>query len=202
MSNIVLLSQDISREFDILYNIDVKKTIYSTNLTLLKSIGPTIKTIQYKTYDIKNLTNHSLFETSFSYRDRFYDKLKIPHVYIDHFLILIDILNYNIDTRKLNNFPYFKPIFINKGNIAVSFGQTARFVLASTDIEIANIEIAYVETFYSYATIKIIDAQDMDDDELFFQIQDDRYNALYCKGKDISQISDILEQNNKIDKLF
>ncbi len=202
MANIIPLSNNLTKDFETIYNIDSPKDIYSTNVKLLKSISASVQTITHKEYDIKNLTNHSLFETSFSYQDIFYDKLKLPNVYINHFLLLKDILHDEIDLKRLNNNILFKPIFINKSNQIVSFGQTNRFILASIDEDIANIEISYLKNFYNYANIKIIDSKDLSDKELFEQIEDINYNALYCKGKSITYINEILEQNDNTDKLF
>ena len=202
MVDTLLLTNNIIKDFETLYNTDSNKKIYSTNIKMLKNITPNIQTIKYQQYNIKNLTNHSLFETSFSYKNLFYDKLKLPYVYINHFLQLKNILKDDIDIKRLNNNILFKPIFINKSNQIVNFGQTNRFILASIDEEIANIEISYLKAYYNYANIKIIEAVHLTDQELFTQIEDIKYNAIFIKGKDISFITQILEQNDNTDKLF
>ena len=202
MSSTLLLTGDLIKDFESLHNAENNKKIYSTDIKLLKNVTPNITTISYKQYDIQNLTNHSLFETSFSYKNTFFDKLKLPHVYINHFLQLKEILQDDLEIKKLSNNTLFRPIFINKSNQIVNFGQTNRFILASLDDEIANIEISYLRAFYNYANIKIIEDKNITDEDLFIQIEDVDYNALFIKGKNISYVTQILEQNDNTDKLF
>ncbi|MEA2050116.1 MAG: hypothetical protein U9O56_05245 [Campylobacterota bacterium] len=201
-SNILLLSNNILKDFEILYNIDSSKDIYSTDISLLKNIATNTNTISYKKYDINNLTNHSLFETSFSYEGVFYDKLRLPNVYINHFLQVQEIIKEPIDIKKLNNNNLFKPIFINKSNQIVGYGQTNRFILSSFDKDIASVEIDYLKRFYSYANIKIVSSSNINNKELFSHISDTNYNAIYIKNKSITNIIRILEKNDNSAKLF
>ena len=202
LDNIVLLSPDISTNFEILNNIDDDKVVFGTDFKFLKAICAHISTFHSRQYDIQNLTTHSLFETSFSYKDKFFDRLKLPVLYVHHLIQILEVFHYNLDLKKLNNFDFFKPIFINKSTQIVQYGQTNRFILAHKDIDISNIEIDFIKEFYSYANIKIIDSDNYTKDELLDEIKDINYNALYIKGLDIKNIIQILEQNNNISKLF
>lgn len=200
--NMILISDNIIDDFETLYTIDTEKTIYSNNTTILKKISPDIQTIEYQPHNIKNLTCHSLFETSFSYHNRFFDKIKLPSVYIDHFIQLMKLFNYELDIKKLNSFDMFKPLFINKSNQIVPFGQTNRFILSNIDNIISDIEINYLYIFYKYGQIKVIDAKVLSEKEIFEYIKLSDYNALYFKNITIEQIAIILEQNYKEHNLF
>ncbi len=106
MIDTIILTNDIIKDFETLYTldkIDINKRIFSIYIDLLTNITPNIINITQKNYVIKNLTNHSLFETSFSYKNNFYDKLKLPHMYINYFLQTQEINNEILDIKKLNN---------------------------------------------------------------------------------------------------
>lgn len=202
MENIHLLSDDIYDDFETINGIENSIMVFSTQKNLLEKISPNVIEFQTKKYDIKNLNNSSLFETSFSYNGKYFDKIKIPYLYLNDLLSLMELFEYNLDLKRLNSFDLFTPIFINKSCQIVSFGQTNRFILANCDEDICKLEIEYLKKFYSYANIKIIDCSFLSDDDIFNEIKINNYNALYCIKKDISSINNLLEQNDNTAKLF
>lgn len=195
MTHVISLTDNLSDDFELLNNLKNDKLIFGTNLKFLNAIGTNVSILKHKNYDIKNLTSHSLFETSFSYKDKFFDKLKIPTVYIDDLLQQLEFFEYKLDMKKLNNFDLFRPIFINKSNQIVNFGQTNKFILANKDIKICDIEINYLKSNYNYGKIEILNIEQLSYDEIFQRIKSLQFNALYIKGCDIKIIIDILEQN-------
>ena len=114
----------------------------------------------------------------------------------------MELFEYKVDLKRLNNFELFKPIFINKSTQIVPMGQTNRFILANTNDEISKLEISFLKEFYSYATIKVIDVTTFEDEEIFQEIKKQNFNALYLKGRLIKDINKILEQNDNSEKLF
>jgi len=202
LSYIVALQDDISLDFELLNNIIEDKIIFSTNFGFLESIGADVLSLENKIFDVKNLTSHSLFETSFSYKDKFFDKIKIPTVYINDLIQQLELFEYRIDIKKLHNFELFRPIFINKSNQIVQFGQTNRFILSNTDKDICNIEISYLKEHYSYANIKIVDTKEFSEDEIFNYIKQTKYNALYLCGTNYKTITKILENNYDDNRLI
>ena len=202
LSNIILLDNDLAKDFEILSSFENEKLIFGTNLELLNSISGNVMILENKQYEILNLTSHSLFETSFSYEDKFFDKLKLPTVYINDLLQQLELFEYKLDLKKLNNFNLFKPIFVNKSKQIVPYGQTNRFILASNDNDIANIEIDYLSKHYSYGNIKILETNSLSDEKIYKTIQELDFNALYCKDSTIEKIVSILEDNHTIDTLI
>lgn len=194
-SYIVTLKDNLSLDFELLKSIIEDKIIFGINFNFLESIGTNIVSLENKIYDIKNLTSHSLFETSFSYKDKFFDKIKIPTVYINDLLQQLELFEYKVDLKKLNSFHLFKPIFINKSNQIVQFGQTNKFIIANEDEEIYSIEIAYLKKHYSYANIKVIDISNYNEDEIFSYIANNNFNALYLCGATYKTIIKVLENN-------
>jgi len=202
LSNIILLQNDLDKDFEILNSLESEKLIFCTNLELLNSISGSVMILENKKYEILNLTSHSLFETSFSYQDKFFDKIKLPTVYISDLLQQLELFDYKLDLKKINNFNLFKPIFVNKSKQIVPYGQTNRFILASKDEDIANIEIDYLTEHYSYGNIKILETNSLSDEKIYRTIQELEFNALYCKQSSIDKIISILEDNHTIDTLI
>lgn len=202
LANIILLQNDLVKDFEILNALENEKLIFGTNLELLNAISGNVMILENKTYCIQNLTSHSLFETSFSHKDTFFDKIKLPTVYINDFLQQLELFNYKLDLKKLNNFNLFKPIFLNKSKQIVPYGQTNRFILASQDEDISNIEIDYLMKHYGYGDIKIFETKNSSEDKIYQTIKELDFNALYCTNSSIDKIISILEKNHKIDTLI
>jgi len=202
LANVILLQNDLVKDFEILNSLESEKLIFGTNLQLLNAISGDVMILENEQFNILNLTSHSLFETSFSHKDKFFDKIKLPTVYINDLLQQLELFNYQLDLKKLNNFNLFKPVFLNKSKQIVPYGQTNRFILANQDNDIARIEIDYLKEYYSYGDIQILDTLGLSDDEIFYKIKSIDCNALYCKNITIDSVISILERNHKIDTLI
>jgi len=202
LANVILLQNDLVKDFEILNSLESEKLIFGTDLELLNAISGDVMILENEQFNILNLTSHSLFETSFSHKDKFFDKIKLPTVYINDLLQQLELFNYQLDLKKLNNFNLFKPVFLNKSKQIVPYGQTNRFILANQDSDIARIEIDYLKEYYSYGDIQILDTLGLSDDEIFYKIKSIDCNALYCKNITIDSVISILERNHKIDTLI
>lgn len=201
LSHVILLEDNLHQDFETLNSLENDKLIFGTNLEFLNAISGDVMILENKQYKVNNLTSHSLFETSFSYEDKFFDKIKLPTVYINDLLQQLELFNYNLDLKKLNHFNLFKPVFVNRSKQIVPYGQTNRFILASIDKDIANIESDYLNSHYSYGNIQILDTTALSDDEIYQAIKKLEFNALYCIGTSIDTIVSILEDNHKVDTL-
>jgi ferrochelatase len=202
MSNILLLSDDIYNDFETINNIESSMMVFSTHEELLEKISPNVINFKIKEYEVKNLTVNSLFETSFSYKEKYFDKVKIPSLYLNHLLSLMELFDYKLDLRKLSSLELFSPIFINKSNQIVPFGQTNRFIIANKDEDISRMEINYLNEAYSYGKITVLDGSILSCEDIFENTKAQSYNALYIKGQDKTAIIEILEKNYFVDKLF
>jgi len=195
LSNVILLKNNLSDDFEELHNLQSNALIFGTEIDFLNAISGDVLILRNTIYEVKNLTSHSLFETSFSYQDKFFDKIKLPTVYVNDLLQQLELFEYNLDLKKLNNFNLFKPVFVNKSKEIVPYGQTNRFILANNDNEIAQIELKYLNEHYGYGEIKIFDTLYLTDQEIFAGIEKLNFNALYCKNISIQKIISILEKN-------
>jgi ferrochelatase len=201
LSDVILLQNNLIKDFEVLNALENEKLIFGTDLQLLNSISGDVMILGDKQYSIQNLTSHSLFETSFSHKETFFDKIKLPTVYINDLLQQLELFEYKLDLKKLHNFNLFKPVFVNKSKQIVPYGQTNRFILASIDDDIADIEISYLQKHYSYGNIQILETNYLTDDDIYQSIKQLDFNALYCKNSTIENIISILEKNHQIDTL-
>jgi hypothetical protein len=196
LSHVITLKDDIVSNFELLNSIEENKLIFSTDLKFLENISSDVVTLKDKKFELQNLTKHSLFETSCSYGERFFDKIKLPRVYIDYLLQQLELFEYKLDMKKLNSFDLFKPIFINKSDQIVPFGQTNRFIIANIDEDIADLEINYLKKNYAYAKLEVIDTKRLTIQEILQAIRQRKFNALYCKNISHDTVVSILHDND------
>lgn len=195
---ILFLKNDVKKDFELLNNIDSEAIIISSNQKFLSDIYPTAKTFLIKNYPLKNLTIHSIFETTFSYKDKYFSKLKLSKLYIDHLLNVLEFCHIeNLDTNKLKSFSFMQPIFINLDNEIVDYGRSNRFILTNQDKTVANQEIEFLYDNFSYGKVYILDGTNLSTDNIYHIIKTKQYNCLYIKGKSPSEILEILEFNKK-----
>jgi ferrochelatase len=196
-NNCLYLEDDILKNFENIQNKHNIQTIISTNKKLLNDIYPKNCDFKIPQYDISNLIVHSLFETSFSYKKRYFYKLKLPLIYIEHFISVIEFLDIqNIDTNKLKDFGYMRVIFINKSNHIVPYGGSNRFIIANSCKNTNSLELEFLKKIYSYGTIKIIEDDISLEKEIFQIIKQQDFNALYIKSKTYDEILQILKNND------
>ena len=200
-NNAVVLTNNLKKDFNTLNNHRAISIIYGTKNEFLEQIGTSIKDQTKYNYKINNFIQHSLFEISFSYKNNFYERIKLPKIYINAFVKLLKYLDFDIDLKKLNTFYLFKPIFINKRSQIVSNGQTNRFILCSKNKYISTVELNYLRKYYNYAILEIIDFKKVNKNNILKIISALEFNALYVKNIDQNILLAILDQNDKIDQL-
>ena len=201
----LLLSNDLSNNFETIETINSNTIIMSDDLKFLEAIGSNIVKIFTQQFHIENPIIHSIFETTFTYNKQYFHKIKLPYLYINDFLTLAKYFNSNIDTDKLSHFTVLKPLFITNLLHIVPFGQTNRFILSNQDKQIAQQEIDYIQQYYKYGQIKTIIYKD-DILNLIDNIKKLDYNLLYIQNIDIKDIKkyiqNTLEQQNQQLELY
>jgi ferrochelatase len=197
-STTLCLGDDILQNYENINNKYDLDMLISTNKEFLTKIYPTSSEFKIVHYDLKNLIVHSLFETSFSFKDRYFYKLKLPMIYVDKFISIIEYLNINdVDVSRLKNFKYLKPIFINQSNQIVDYGRSNMFILANKNKNINYLEVAFLQKAYSYAKIKIIDDNITNNDQIFEELSKHDFNALYIKSKSYDDMISLLQENQQ-----
>lgn len=209
--HIKLISSKIENSIKLLENIKESEILFCTNKTLLKKIYPNFKIFNKNSYNINNQIKHSLFETSFSYKDSFFHKLKISSLYINQFLDIYTFFDKEIDTKKIILLEHFKAIFIDKFLNIIEFGKSSRFVICQKDLSLVNNEIEFITKNYKYGKIVFITKEFInnlpqkqlvlkDIKKLKSILKNIDFNAIYIIGYEKSKIEKVLN-NSSMKKL-
>lgn len=196
-----------------LNDIDNDSTLICHDKNVLDMLYPNNTKFKSINHITNNLTEHSLFESSFSYKDKFFSRLKISSLYINDFLDAYTYLNYDFDFTKLKTFYNLKPLFLDKRLNITEYGKSDKFMLMQNNISLAKKEITYIKEKYKYAktifvSSKYVDFLDeeqyvLDDiDKLKNYLKTIEFNAVYMLGFSFEEIFISLNKEDESNKLF
>lgn len=207
-TKIKLIPKDLSKFFRIIDDIEENDTIICSCQKTLENIYPVNFNFNTKDYEIKNLIEHSIFETTFSYQDRYFSKIKIPSLYLKEFLDVYSFLGFDADLNKLKKFNKLKPIFVDKLINHTEHGRTDKFLLAQENKELMEAEIAYLKNKYKYAKILYLTLEEITDntniefthldslEDLKFFLKKNAFNAVYFVGLDYETLYEQVSKEN------
>lgn len=207
-TNIKIIPKKLSKFFKILDDLEENDTIIFSDQKILDAIYPVNFDFNTKEYKVNNLVEHSIFETTFSYEDRYFSKLKISSLYLKEFLDVYSFLGFDADLNKLKRFHNLKPIFVDKLINHIDFGKSDKFLLAQNNEELILKEVKYLENKYKYAKILYITTKDMDDNkdidytfinslnELKIHLKKTQFNAVYFIGVSYDDLHDQVSKQN------
>jgi ferrochelatase len=197
-SNIKIVPKELSKFFKFLDDLEENDTLICSDQRVLDDIYPVNFDFNTKKYEIHNLIEHSIFETTFSFKERYFSKLKLSSLYITEFLDVYSFLGFNCDLNKLKKFNYLKPIFVDKLINHTDYGKTDKFLIAQNNKELISKEINYLKTKYKYARIIYLTTEEIDDDseyihlssldELKSFLKKASFNAVYFMGVDYDEL--------------
>lgn len=204
--NIKLISSDLSSCTSIIETILEEDILFCSNKELLNKIYPNNINFNQK-YTISNLTEHSLFETSFSFKENYFSKLKISSLYANQFLDAFEFFQEELDLNKLKRLNSFKPIFIDKFLSVIEFGRSDKFILVQKNKTLVKNEIAHINRRYNYAKTIYLTKEYMFDlneeqyvlnkiDDLKELLKTKKFNCVYIIGYDFNEIEFALSQMN------
>lgn len=209
-TNIKIIPKKLSKIFKILDDLEENDTIIFSDQKLLDSIYPVNFDFNTKEYKVNNLIEHSIFETTFSYQDRYFPKLKISSLYLREFLDVYTFLDFDADLNKLKKFHNLKSIFVDKQINHIDFGKSDKFLLAQDNEELILKEVKYLREKYKYAKILYITTKEIDHNkdidytfinslgELKIYLKKTHFNAVYFIGVSYDELYDeISKQNNE-----
>ncbi len=195
-------------------NIESGDTIFCKNENFLKNIYPTYKKFSNEEIKIENLTKHSLFESSFSYENHFFSRVKISEIYIKNFIEVLKFLNCEIESSKIKNFFHLKPIFLTKNFEPIEYGKSDRFIICQDNEDLIKNEILFIKNNYNYGKIIFLTKKNIDflindnqfiiDDlkDLKSTIKNLSFNALYIFGFSYEEILKRLSTQETSPSLF
>lgn len=178
-----------------IFTISEEQVLISQNKQLIYDIYPKTKNFQTDTYHISNLTIHSLFEVSYTFKDIFYSRLRLPFIYLNH---LLDVQNFYkldiLDEVKVKNIQLMQSIFLNKSLQIVDFGKSNRFIITSNNETMATLDKRFINSFYTYGKVDMVDVEHFDEQTTYNIIAKSKANCLYLMHCSNDKIRELLEK--------
>lgn len=207
-TNIKLVPKNLSKFFKILDDLEENDTLICSSQKTLEDIYPVNFKFNTKDYEINNLIEHSIFETTFSYKERYFSKVKLSSLYIKEFLDVYSFLGFDGDLNKLKKFNCLKPIFVDKLINHTDYGRTDKFLIAQDNEELIEKEVKYLKNKYKYAKILYLTTNEIDDnkdidytfinslDEIKEFLKKVSFNAVYFIGVSYDELNDQVSKQN------
>ena len=214
--NVRLVPNKLENTFRFIDEIEDNDILISCNKNILDNIYPKNKNFDHinKLNDIDNLIEHSLFETSFSYENVYFSRLKISSLYITDFLKVFNFFKQNLDLTKLKSFYNFKPLFLDRNLNLVEFGKSDKFIICQNNEDLYENEISYMKKQYKYAknifiTSSYVDYLSKDEQILMNDIEQLKpilrklkFNGIYVLGFNYNEVYEYLIKSENIQTLF
>ena len=214
--NVRLVPNKLENTFRFIDEIEDNDILISCNKNILDNIYPKNKDFDHinKLNEIDNLIEHSLFETSFSYENVYFSRLKISSLYITDFLKVFNFFKQNLDLTKLKSFYNFKPLFLDRNLNLVEFGKSDKFIICQNNDDLYENEIFYMKKQYKYAknifiTSSYIDYLSKDEQILMNDIEQLKpilrklkFNGIYILGFNYNEVYEYLIKSENIQTLF
>ena len=216
LKNVRLVPNKLENTFRFIDEIEDNDILISCNKNILDNIYPKNKDFDHinKLNEIDNLIEHSLFETSFSYENVYFSRLKISSLYIRDFLKVFNFFKQNLDLTKLKSFYNFKPLFLDRNLNLVEFGKSDKFIICQNNEDLYENEISYMKKQYKYAknifiTSSYIDYLSKDEQILMNDIEQLKpilrklkFNGIYILGFNYNEVYEYLIKSENIQTLF
>jgi hypothetical protein len=208
-----LFSTNLTSLLNNIHEVKEHDVIFCHDAQLLHSLYPKNSKFLISDFKVDNLIEHSLFETSFSYQQHYFLRLRLSSLFIRQFLTVFEFLNANLDLNKLKRLNYFKPIFIDKFFNACEYGKSDKFVLIQEKSELALEELRYIQEKYKYAKTLIFSKEAISLDgfsytllstveDIFQLLQNSSFNAIYIIGFKKQKIEALFKNNYTTNSLL
>ncbi len=190
--------------------------IFSSDKNISMKLYPEAKKFANTDWEINNLINHTLFETSFSVGEFYFSRIKLAQLYIKRYLDIFSFFkvefDIDIDSAKLKRFKHFRPIFIDKFLNISDFGSTSRFILAEKDFSLAKQQINFLEENYRYGKKLYITSKNFtklyanqyiyeSTEEILHYLNIENYNCILIEGISFDEVNELLSMRD-INTLF
>lgn len=204
--NLKFINEDLYTSIKAIEELSIEDTLFCSNKAIIDKIYPQNLPFN-KPYTIHNLIKHSLFETTFSYKEHYFSKLKLPSLYINQFLDVFEFLGISLDENRLKKLFVLKPIFIDKFLSIIEFGKSNKFILTQKNSLLFEQEINYLQQHYKYAKLHYLSKNKIsinhihttvvsNTEQLVEYIKTTDFNCIYIMGYEYKEIEYLLSQSS------
>ena len=187
-SNFLVLSTDAKKIFKQLWQIENRSTILFCPDIHNKNIFTNVKTINSTSREHINIIEQTLFETSFIYNNKYYERQLISPFfipYLEELFHLYSTLNINYRLRKFTTLDTFEAVFTHQNLEVKDFGASDKVLIFEKNSSLIHKEIEFLQRNASWANIIYIIPSQID-------TQDNTNIFKYEKNE---EILDILKEN-------
>jgi len=188
-TNFIVIDGDIKSVFKSLWNIESRTNILFCPTLSDKDIFANAKLLPKTAIQPIQIMEQTLFETSFIYENKFYERQLISPFfipYLEELLHLYKSLNINYRLKKFLPIEHFEAVFTNKKFEIKSFGTSDKVLIFEKNTELIKSEIEFLHNYASWANIITI---------LPSTAKYDEYTNI-CYYETNSEIIDILKNNS------
>lgn len=147
--SILILKDSLSTLLIEIFKENLSTLILSSNKTVLKKISPQYLLLPTPKESAIVLSNSTIFQSNFIFKDKLYQKLPLPPFWIESFVklaSLFDKLNWRFGSLK--PLEHFVPIFIDKHLIIHPFGATRQAMVIESESDLFTMQVKYLNKYY------------------------------------------------------
>lgn len=187
-SNFLVLDTDIKKIFKQLWQIENRSTVLFCPDIHNKNIFTNIKTNCSASKESIDIIEQTLFETSFIYNNKYYERQLISPFfipYLEELFHLYRTLNINYRLKKFTTIDNFQAVFTNKNLEIKEFGASDKVLIFEKNSSLIHKEIEFLQKNASWANIIYIIPSNIDT----------KNNTNIFKYKNNQEILDILKNS-------
>jgi len=155
-SNFIIITGDVKSIHKKLLNIENNSTILFSPTLFDETLFTNVKELPKVSTSLIKIRDKTLFETSFIYDNKFYERQLISPIfipYLEELLNLYKSLNINFRLKKFTTIENFEAVFVNKNFEIKEFGSTDKVLIFENNIELVESEINFLQKNANWANI-------------------------------------------------
>jgi ferrochelatase len=162
----IVLNGDIKSISKTLWHVENKSVILFCPALCDKDIFANVKKLPKTAMEPITIMEQTLFETSFIYNDKFYERQLISPFfmpYLEELLHLFKTLNINYRLKKFTPINHFEALFVNKKFEEKEFGKSDKVLIFEPNVSLIEFEIKFLQKSASWANLIYIIPHAIDD---------------------------------------
>ncbi|MFV0481571.1 MAG: hypothetical protein ACK5LP_06270 [Campylobacteraceae bacterium] len=135
--------------FALIFSMNPSSYLFSSSKRVLEIIAPNHKSIKSE-IEAKVLQSHTLFRSSFAFKDNYFKEFALTPLFINSFCAIIDFLDENslpYKVEALDKTGHFEPHFVNSAMRPKPFGSTHQALIIETNEKLYDKEVEFIKKY-------------------------------------------------------